>query len=230
MVALSGGVVRLVDSPIRFMRARLEGSPGWFSAILPLAAYMVISAAATVVIAERTNSAIASALEASGQTVPDIPAAVSILIGGGSVVMAGMFVFVLQVAALWALDAFAVQSGRGSRLVELAAVSYWTQVVYALAVLLLVASTFEPPPLRVPRGVSGFDLQRFLADYGANMQLAALPSSLALVRQMFMIWLLALHACALRLVSGFSVGGTWAVGVVLVVLFVVGPATLRLIL
>ncbi|MDE0004925.1 MAG: hypothetical protein OXQ29_19720 [Rhodospirillaceae bacterium] len=217
-----------MDSPIRFMQRRLESSSDWFSASLPLAAYVVISAGASAVIAERTNSAIGSALQQSGHTLPDLPAAVTIIIGGGSVVMAGMSVFLVQAGALWAFDALTVQSGRAARLVELAALSYWTQVVYAFAALLLVAFLFEPPPLRVPSAVSGFELQRLLADYGANMQAAALPSSLALVRQMFLIWLVGLYACALRLVSGFSIGGAWAAGVVLAVLFVIGPAMVRL--
>ena len=38
-------------------------------------------------------------------------------------------------------------------------------------------------------------------------------------RQFAAVWLIALHACTLRVVSGLGVGGTWAAGIGLAVLF-----------
>ena len=53
-------------------------------------------------------------------------------------------------------------------------------------------------------------------------QLAAEPLQIAMTRtqQMAGVWLIALHAGALRVVSGLTVGGTWAAGIVLAVLFI----------
>ena len=42
-------------------------------------------------------------------------------------------------------------------------------------------------------------------------------------RQFAAVWLIALHACALRVVSGLGVGGTWAAGIGLAVLFFAVP-------
>ena len=192
-----------------------------------MAVYVAASVAATILVGERVNGVIRAAMEETGQAMPDVPPAFSMVIGGASAATGAMFVFALQVGTLWAVDALAVQSGRTPRLVEMAAVAYWTQAVYALAAATGLALFFEPPPFRVPFGISGIDMQRLLEDYGTNVQGAALPSSLMLVRQMFLIWLTGLHACALRAVSGLSIGGAWAAGVVLVALFVVGPALVQ---
>ena len=227
MTAMAGGALRLIDSPVCYMRERTDGPPQWTSALLPLAVYVAASAVSTIVVGERLNLVTRAALREAGQTMPEVPLMLSMLIGGGSVVAGATFVFALQVGALWAVDALAVQSGRTPRLVEAAAVSYWPQAVYALAAAAAMVLFFEPEPLRVPTGVSGIQLQSLIGDYGARMQATALPSSLMLVRQMFLVWLTALHACALRAVSGLSVGGAWTAGVVLVALFVVGPALVQ---
>ena len=57
-------------------------------------------------------------------------------------------------------------------------------------------------------------------------QLAAEPLQIVMARtqQMAGVWLIALHACALRVVSGLTTGGTWAAGLVLAVLFIGAPA------
>lgn len=195
--------------------------------MLPVAVYVSALAVNVVVSGERLNAVIRAAMEEAGQVMPEVPLVLSLMIGIGSVAAAAMFVFTLQVGALWAVDALAVQSGRTLRLVELAAVSYWTQAVYAAAAAAAMVLFVEPEPLRVPLSVSGLDLQRLLRDYGAEMHAAALPSTLTLVKQMFSVWLTVLHACALRAVSGLSVGGAWVAGIVLAALFVVGPALLQ---
>ena len=227
MTAMAGGALRLIDSPVRYMRERADGPPRWTMALLPLSIYVAASAASTIVVGERLNLVSRAAMEEAGQAMPELPLVLSIVIGGGSAVAGAMFVFALQVVALRAVDALAVQSGRTARLVEMAAVSYWTQAVYALPAAAAMVLFFEPAPLRVPSGISAIELQRLLGAYGDNMQAAALPSTMMLVRQMFLIWLTALHACVLRAVSGLSIGGAWTAGVVLAALFVVGPALVQ---
>lgn len=224
---MTGGPIRLFDSPIRYMRERAAGPPQWATAVTPLAIYAAASSAAGVVVGERTSAAIRAGMEQAGQAVPDVPAVFSIVIGGGSTAMVAAAAFALQAGVLAATDILAVQSGRVKRLIELAALSYWTQVIYAVGALAVSTMYFDPEPLRLLPGVASVELQQALVEYSQYVRQGDLSSSLVLIRQMFTVWLVALYAMALRVVSGLTVGGAWAAGVVLAVLFILVPALVQ---
>lgn len=226
--ALLGGPIRLLDSPIRYMKRRVEGPTRWFTAILPVTLYVMASTAGALVAGKRMNMVIHVAMEEAEHPLPDVPFLLGVLVAGGAMVVAAMLTFALHVGTLVALDLFFVQSGRVSRLVELAMVSYWTQAVYALVGLFSVVLFFEPESLRIPPGTSSIGLQQLIEDYYTTTQRVGFSTSLLTsIRQMVNVWLIALHACALRVVSGFSVGSAWAAGVFLTMLFVVGPIVVQ---
>lgn len=224
---MTGGPVRLFDSPIRYMRERVAKPHQWATAMTPLVVYAAASSAASVVVGERTSVAIRAGMEQAGQAVPEVPAVFSIVIGGGSTVMVVAAAFALQAGVIATADILVVQSGQVKRLVELAALSYWTQVIYAVGALAVSTAYFDPEPLRLPPGGVSVELQQVLAEYGQSIRQGDLSSSLQLIRQMFTVWLVALYAVALRVVSGLTVGGAWAAGVVLAVLFILVPALVQ---
>ena len=58
------------------------------------------------------------------------------------------------------------------------------------------------------------------ADEVARLPIAIIVDT---ARQFAALWLIALHACALRVVSGLTVGGAWAAGIILAILFMGVP-------
>ena len=100
--------------------------------------------------------------------------------------------FALHSAAVVLVDLVAVQSGRARRLVELSALAYWTQVVWSLPVTMVL--------LMVNGG----------ADFRAVIEAT---------RQLWVVWLLGLHAAVLHVVSGLTVPGTLAAAVFLLAVF-----------
>ena len=217
-----GAPWRLLSSPLRFFRSRLERQPRYLAALAPLAAYAVLSTAAVLVVARETRLTTERALAAT--ELPGIePGWVGAVIGTVASVTTVGFVFVTSALALTALDVLFAQSGRARRLVEFTALSYWSQLPLAAAWLGIVAWWWEPPPFRLPPGVTAAEFMALLSDYQeANAQTTVL-STLQLAGAYSWCWFVALQAAALRVVSGFSVGGAWAAGILLATLFVAIP-------
>lgn len=122
------------------------------------------------------------------------------------------------------LDMLTAQSGQWRRLAELSALAYWPQLLWSVPALAAVWWLYDPRPM-VYRG-AGADVMMAALRYGE--QLAAEPFQIVMTRtqQMAGVWLIALHAVALRVVSGLTVGGTWTAGLVLAVLFLGAPAAI----
>ena len=217
-----GAPWRLLTSPLRFFRSRLERQPDYLAALAPLAAYTVLASAAALVVARKTRMTTQRALAAA--ELPGIePGWAGDVIATVASVTAVGFTFVASALALLALDALFAQSGRARRLVEFTALSYWSQLPLAAAWFGIVAWWWEPLPLRLPPGVTAAELMGALSDYQEAGARTTVLSTLQLAGAYSWCWFVALQATALRAASRFSVRGAWAAGIVLGTLFVALP-------
>lgn len=217
-----GALRHLWFSPVRCFRARLERSPRHAAALTPLAAYLALTSAAMLVVSAKTSDMAAAAFDQAGLP-PLFPAWVNGGIALVSSVATGCFLFALWALAAVVLDMLFAQSGRGRRLVEFTALSYWSQLPYAVVWLGMVAWWWHPEPLRLPPGVTTVELMDILRTYQEESANASMLSTLRLTASYSWCWLVALQAAALRVVSGFTAGGAWAAGVSLATLFVGAP-------
>ena len=82
------------------------------------------------------------------------------------------------------------------RLVELSALAYWPQLLWWVPALAAMWWLYDPPPM-IYRGARA-DMMQAAMRYGE--QLAAEPLQIVMTRaqQMAGVWLIALHAVALR--------------------------------
>lgn len=145
-----------------------------------------------------------------------------------SVVASVAVLFWLSVGVLAALDLLFAGSRRVRRLVECNALAYWSQVPWSLATALILFFWFDPEPLRLPAGVSVEEVTTHITEHQVAIQSSALMETMQIIGVYFGLWLAALQAAALRVVSGFSVGGAWAAGILLAALFVGIPYAGRL--
>ena len=222
---LQGGVVRLIDSPIRYMRARVSDRPRWIPAFFPVVVHLCATSMLGAIISARTEGPIRAGLAAAGQELPQLPAAIGPIVGIVTTVTSGLIIFWLLAAAVVVADIILSHSGQYRRLVELCAVSYWVPVLYMVPVVLVHAVLFDPEPLRISGSITLLEVQPIVNNYtataGGSMQIVLLA-----VKNVFDLWLVALHAAALHVVSGISVGAACAVAIILSVVFVLVPAIL----
>ena len=143
-----------------------------------------------------------------------------------SVVVGVALMFWLSAGALVALDLLFTRSGQARRMVECAALAYWSQVPWSLATVGILLWWFDPEPLRLSPDTSSSELSARIMAYQHDLRSTPLMETVHVVGLYFGIWLVALQATALRVVSGFSVRGAWAAGILLAVLFVVAPYAL----
>ena len=214
-----GALRHLMFSPIRFYRARLEARPRYLGALVPPAAYVVLSSAAVLVVTRKTHGVTAVAFERAGLP-PLAPAWVGDAIGVVSSITAVCFLLAMSALAVVFLDMLFAQSGRGRRLFEFTALAYFSQLPVAVAGLMAAVWWWSPAPLTLPAGITSLELVDALRSYQEESADTAVLSTQRLIGSYFWCWLVALQAAALRVVSGFSVGGAWAAGILLGVLFV----------
>lgn len=212
--------MRLLDSPVRYMQSRL--SMPWMAA-LPVLLHIGTVSAMGVVVSGRINSVVAAAWGEVGQTLPVIPAPIAVGFGIGATVAAGLVMFWLKAGALALLSLAALKPGKSRQLIELTAVAYWTQLIWAIPALMVTVLLFDPDPMRVPSGASAHQMRGLFENYMQDLAQTPLEGVLELTSRMFGLWLVALQCCALRVVSGFSIGGAFFAGVVLTVVFVIAP-------
>lgn len=217
-----GAIGQLLFSPIRFFRARLERPPDYVAAFVPLAAYAVLVTAAALVTGRKTRLAATAALE-QAQFPSMGPPWIGDLFAVVSSVTAVGFMFAASALAAVALDLLFAQSGRSRRLVEFAALSYWSQLPFAAAWLGITVWWWRPEPLSLAPGATSVELFETLRAYQGQNAETGLLSTLQLVGAYFWCWFVALECAALRVVSGFTVAGAWAAGVSLATLFVGAP-------
>lgn len=214
---LRGGFIRLIDSPIRYMQARAAfGPPRLFPALVPVIANAV-STGVTTLVSQSRMSLMAPGLSEPVTGPGLMPVPVAILVS----IFVGLLGFAIHAGVVIMLDMATAQSRQARRFLELCALAYWPQLLYSIPVLFATWLYFDPPVM-VYRG-AGADPMVAAMDYGAEV--ARMPFSIftAQVQQFAALWLVGLHACTLRVVSGLSAGGTWAVGMILAMLFLGVP-------
>ena len=175
----AGGVGRLVDSPVRVLRWWAAGSPRAGLALLPVLLH-------------------ATAGSLVGLATAGMPLQAGTVVLVALYAVAGLASFALHAGAVVVIAALAAsEAGHARKLVELAALTYWTQVGWS-APAAVVLSAAGPPPGGDPGTV------------GALVEVTG---------RLWSVWLLGLHAAVLHVVAGFTVAGTWAAGLVLCALF-----------
>ena len=211
-----GGPVRLIDSPIRYMQARAAfGPPRLYSALLPVAINALVLGGISFVTQSRIRVLMPDILEPL--SLPGLPIPVAVLVA----LIGGFASFAFHAGVLIIFDMLTTQSRQASRFVELCALAYWPQLLYSIPALAATLWFFDPP-LMVYRG-AGADVVAAGMNYAE--ELARLPFVILMdqTRQFALIWLIGLHACTLRVVSGLSVGATWMAAIALVFLFIGVP-------
>ena len=216
---LPGGLVRLVDSPIRFMQARAaSGPPRLRLALLPVVLNALFVSGIGVISQSRVT------MLAPGLPEPVSPPGMPIAVAVPLAVVFGLIAFAVHAGAVVVFDMLTAHSTgpKRWRLVELSALAYWPQLLWSVPALAAMWWLYDPPPM-VYRG-AGADVMMAAMRYGEQLAAEPLQIVMARTQQMAGVWLIALHACALRVVSGLTTGGTWGAGIVLAVLFIGAPA------
>ncbi len=140
--------------------------------------------------------------------------------------MFGLVGFAAHAGTVVALDAMMTQSGLRARLVELSGLAYWSQVLWSAPALLVTWLYFDPEPFTPP---SNMDVITPAMAYREIVGLEPLQIVVAQTQQFAGIWLVALHATVLRVVSGFTTVGTWAAGFTMGGVFLGIPAVLQVV-
>lgn len=208
----------LVSHPVRFFRDCLERPRTVAAPGSVLASYLLVVGVGTALVSSRTREGL--------QVLQNpIPAAVEVGLAFGSAIAGIATVFVLTTLALVMLDLAFSQSGRAGRLWELSAYAQYPQVLWAVSSLFIVAVWFHPLPLVLTQTeLSDSAFVREAVERWQQQQAAGpLQRTLSLISAYAGLAAVALQCCALRVVSGFSLGGAWAAGVVLAGVFVVTP-------
>ena len=209
-------VALIFFSPLQYFRT--AGLPNWTAAIAAVALHAGFTAIATAVMDGRL-------LAAQGDTGLAAQVTVVLAVAGTAVHM--VVLFAVAACGALTLDRVFSRSGQGQRLVEFTGIAHVTQIPWALLSLVVLAGFWEPPAFLSPPDATALEARQAADDYARDAQTSALPAALKLIRSGFGLWLVALQACALRVVSSFTVGGAWAAGITLALVFVVAPWTLQ---
>lgn len=214
---LPGGTLRLLDSPIRFMQRRVDGRPPrLYRAFTPVVVNALLVGGASAIVASRTS--------VLGAALPEAMTAQAMSIAATMVlaVIAGLTGFVVRAAIVVGLGTLVSPSGKGWRIVELTALAYWTQVLWAAPGFAAMWLFYDPPPM-VLRAGAQTDVLMAVVNHAEEMAKEPLQIVMTQTEQMFGAWLIALNAVALRVVGGLTTWGTVAVAVVLAAVFLGAP-------
>ena len=216
---LRGGFIRLIDSPIRYMQARAASGPTrLYSAILPVVLNALFGGGAGLIMQARNINV--NLLE-SGLLLSVTDVGLMILVGIIVAIVFGLVGFAIHAAAVIMFDLLTVQSRQGRRLAELCALAYWPQLLCSTPVLAAMWWFYDPPPM-VDAG-AGADVMQANMRYAEQLLREPVYILTTQAQWFAALWLVGLHACTLRVVSGLTVGGTWAVGIILAILFLGVP-------
>ena len=211
---LRGGVLRLLDSPIRFMEARMAADARLLPALVPVALNAALLAGINALGTSRTT---VIGLDGEAVAAPTTPVELMIPLA----VIGGLIAFTVRAGAVVGIDAVAAQSGKGRRLVEFAGLAYWTQVLWAVPAFAAMWWLYDPPPMVVEG--QGLDMMQAALRYGEELAAEPLQITMTRTQQMFGLWLVGLHAAALRVVSGLTTRGAWTAAAVMALVFMGVP-------
>ena len=214
-------------SPVRFFDARRRGRPDWATA---LAAPVLCAGLQTVSIAifsGKTRPVVDAALARLDLPLTGLPTG-QVLVAVSTLTYP-MYFGLLTLAVL-ALDVLTNDSGEPARLTELTALSFYTQVPYCVA-MIVIANVWVPEPIRLPTGPSTVDVLTAVSRYRDAMLSGPLLSTGRLLSYYSLLWLAAVLSVALKVVGGLSTRATVIATIVLLIVCAAGPilgGTMRL--
>ncbi len=83
---------------------------------------------------------------------------------------------------------------------------------------------YDPPPMVVSG--QGLEVMQAALQYGQELAAEPLQITMTRTQQMFGLWLVGLHAAALRVVSGLTTRGAWTAAAVMALVFIGLPPAL----
>jgi hypothetical protein len=207
--------------PLLFFRQKLDGPPRWqYAAIAPFIC-VALHAVAYSIIASRTTAPVMQSLRTLGFQVAVVRPMLYIFSVTGSA--SYLMTWIASTLFLICLDiVFGNDSRRHSRLFELTAYAYYSQIPMLAAVLVL-AFTFEPPPFSL-HGIHDQELILSYARQYAQEIKTSLPFAFVAVSQYyFQAWLMGLMVVCLAAMSKLSWKRSIVYGVLLYGFFFVLP-------
>lgn len=121
------------------------------------------------------------------------------------------------------VDALVMTSGRSLRVIECVALAFWVKVGWGVCAVLFAGSYDRGPAVSYTELGGVMDAVFAIAD---GMRIDMEDTMLVVYDHAAMyssLWIVALGSCALYAVAGISVRGSAVVGVVVGLVFVVGP-------
>lgn len=212
-------MVHVLSSPVRFFRTRAAEDPSWLLALLPVFFYCLAASAAAVVSVAKGQVLVAPVAGSS-----DGGVAIFAMAFGAFVTFASTWtLFALHAGFAVVLDVLWSGSGKARRLVEFTGYAYLPAFLWSVATLVVLVVWWDPEPFRVPSTVPMSDLPRAIIEYQIRLSESPVQIALRTVGLFVGLWLVALQAGALHVISGFSVPGALAAATAMGGILVVAP-------
>ena len=209
------GPLLLFGSPVRYFEERLARELSLGLILTSLLLWVLSATSAGVTLLWRAQSALGE---------PGLPAAVGIGLTLFSACASLSLTFWLSTGALVMLDTVFSGSGKARRIVELSAIACWPHIPWGIVGSVAVWLWFHPEPVgMVPETATTGEMRRLAASYREYMASTPFMRTYSLLGAFVSLWVVCLQACVLRVVSGFSVGGAWAAGMMIGSVFVGAP-------
>lgn len=204
----------LFVSPILFFRDRLASQPSWLLAVVPLLLLVAGNTVSASIMLFRSQAAI------SGGGIAEAAAIGAIFV---TVVFSESLVFWLSTGAIAALDVMFAGSGKGRKIIEFSAFSFWPQAVWGVVGCFVAWLFFHPDAPEISEQMTTIQVRQTMIDYQSYVESTVFMRTYRLVGAYAAAGVVALQCCILRAVSRFSVTGTWISGLTLGLLFVAIP-------
>lgn len=201
-------MLMIVAAPVLYFREVVEDEPRWGRALAP-----VIIAAGL--------AGLATCVTAVG-IVRNMPAMVIVLIFLMDA-LGAMLAFFVYGSLFGFVDALVMTSGRILRVIECVALAFWVKVGWGVCAVLFAGSYDRGPAVSYAELGGAMDAVFAIAD---GMHIDMGDTMLVVYDHVAMyssLWIVALGSCVLYAVSGMSIRGSAVVGVVVGLVFVVGP-------
>lgn len=212
----------LFVSPMQFQRARLSAPVEWGTSTGTVWAYASVGAVAAAVSGQKLMATYSEGMPNGFNQVVGFNLAVSMLSAIGFLVGL-LFTCVVAAVVVVMIDALFSQSGQALKLIECTGLSYLVALPWSIINLVIVACVWDPAPLRIAPDVTDYEMQQIIQSYLQKQREEDVAVGVSMVGAYFDLWVVAIQACALRVVSGFTITGAWMAGILLGVVFVAAP-------
>lgn len=212
-------MLTLFWSPVRYFETRRADGLHWLAAAGAPVLCAVLQAVTSSMTLAKTLPEIETVMARVETPFAEFPLQGLAVVGG--LLGYPMFYGVMLLAVL-AIDILASGSEQPRLLAKFTAVSFYTQVPWCIAMIVIVW-LWTPEPIRLPVGASNPDIMDAAAGYQRSLQSDPLLSTGRLLEHYSSLWLSAMLAIALKVVGSLSVRATVAVGTVLFVICMAGP-------